>query len=168
MGIRWSRGVGRRWVGASFGLAIAVVATSFGWIAMAAEEIRGEATVISGNEIRMGKRAVRLFGITAPGLDDMCTVGDAKIRCGIVAWAELIKLADGRHISCDVETKNAEAIFATCYISEADLNEALVRSGWAKAVPEQTDRYVVDETDAKESRRGLWSNYKPPKKKGKK
>lgn len=134
-----------------------------GRVADAAEEIRGEAKVISGNEIHVGKRAVRLFGIAAPGLDDLCELGDAKIRCGIVSWAELIKLADGRYVSCDVETKDTQAVFATCYLSETDLNEALVRSGWARAVQEQTDRYVVDETDAKESQRGLWSEYKPEK-----
>lgn len=170
MRIRWSRRAGRRWVGATFVLTLAAAVTSFGGTAMAAEEIRGEAKVISGNELHVGKRAVRLFGITAPGLDDQCAVGGAKIRCGIVAWAELIKLADGRYISCDVESKSEEAIFATCYISEVDMNEALVRSGWAKTVLEQTDRYAVDETDAKESQRGLWSGYKPPrgKKGGKK
>jgi endonuclease YncB( thermonuclease family) len=146
-------------------LTLGVAATLPGRIALAAEEIRGEAKVVSGNEIRVGKRVVRLFGMTAPGLDDLCSVSDAKLRCGIVAWAELIKLADGRYISCDVETKAEGAVFATCYISEADLNEALVRSGWARAAPDQTDRYVVDEADAQESQRGLWSNYKPSKKK---
>ncbi len=168
MEFSWSRGGVHRSVGASIVFTLAVAATCSGRIALAAEEIRGEAKIISGNEIRVGKRAVRLFGIRAPGLDDLCAVGDAKIRCGVVAWAELIKLADGRHVSCDVESRTGEAIFATCYISEADLNEALVRSGWAKAAPDQTDRYAVDETDAKESQRGLWSGYRPPKEKAKK
>lgn len=165
MGIIWSRGRGCRLAVLSFALTLGVAATLPGRIALAAEEIRGEAKVVSGNEIRVGKRVVRLFGMTAPGLDDLCPVSDAKLRCGIVAWAELIKLADGRYISCDVETKAEGAVFATCYISEADLNEALVRSGWARAAPDQTDRYVVDEADAQESQRGLWSNYKPSKKK---
>lgn len=164
MGNRLSRGAVRRWGGVALATAVIAAMTSFGWPAMAAEEIRGKAKVISGNEIHIGKRVVRLFGMTAPELDDICPLGDAKIRCGIVAWSELIKLADGRYISCDVETKDAQTVFATCYMSEADLNEALVRSGWAKAVPEQTDRYVVDETDAKESQRGLWSHYKPSRK----
>ncbi len=148
----------------------------------AAEEIRGEAKVISGNGITVGKRAVQLFGIKAPGLQDICPINDVKMRCGIVAWSELIKIADGQFVSCDVEVVPDREVatvteptiggarpgasaglktnvqFATCYISETDLNEALVRSGWAKAVPEHTDRYQVDENDARESRRGLWAN----------
>jgi len=144
--------------------AIATAATSYGWLARAAEEIRGEAKIVSGNEIQVGKHVVRLFGITAPALGDVCPLGDAKIRCGIVAWSELIKLADGRYVSCDVEAKEGATVFATCYISETDLNEALVRLGWASAAPAQTDRYVVDENDAKESQRGLWSDFSPAKK----
>lgn len=163
---------GRRWRGGHtgggglflLGAALALLTAP----ALAAEEIRGEANVVSGNEVIVGKRAVRLFGILAPGLDDQCKVDGVDMKCGIIAWAELIKLADGQLISCDREELPAEAaavaksekpvIFATCYIGEMDVNEALVRSGWAQAVPEQTDRYEVDETDAKESHRGLWSS----------
>lgn len=163
----------------------------------AAQEIRGNAKVISGNQITVGKRTVRLFGMAAPGLEDICTIGDVKMRCGIVAWSELIKLADGQYLSCDIEKvpagkpapvesakpeeKPANAAtadsatpsdpamkYATCYIGETDLNEALVRSGWAKVVLSQTDRYQVDETDARESKRGLWANSTKSKKKNRK
>lgn len=181
--------------------------------ATGAEELRGDAQVVSGNEIVVGKRSVKLFGMVAPGLQDICEVNGAKIKCGIVAWAELVKLADGRYVSCDIETAMGEkteeteaddkqgaaaagarrppaakpgqsiipwttkgerkkdagkpATLATCYLGETDLNEALVRSGWALAVPAQTDRYVVDEVDAKESLRGLWANEKKPRRRPK-
>lgn len=136
--------------------------------AMGADEIRGQGTVLSGNEITVGTKTVTLFGISAPGLKDLCEIDDAKLKCGIVAWAELIKLADGQSVSCDSEESPAGqtpakagklAVFATCYIGEMDLNEAMVRSGWARAARQQSDRYEVDENDAKESGRGLWSNH---------
>lgn len=132
--------------------------------ALAADEIKGEANVVSGNEILVGKRTVRLFGIAAPELKETCEINDAQVKCGIIAWAELIQLADGQVVSCDKEelppgitAPDKSVEYATCYVSEADLNEAMVRSGWASAVTEQTDRYEVDEADAKESRRGLWA-----------
>jgi endonuclease YncB( thermonuclease family) len=37
----------------------------------------------------------------------------------------------------------------------------MVRSGWAKAIRKQTDRYVVDEEDARASKRGLWAKSSP-------
>ncbi len=148
-----------------------VLFVSLGGTSRAADEIRGDGTVLSGNEIQVGTKIVRLFGISAPGLQDLCEINEAKMKCGIVAWAELIKLADGQQISCDAEELPAGVappksdkpfVFGTCYIGETDLNEAMVRSGWAKAVVPQTDRYEVDESDAKESRRGLWSNQAKP------
>lgn len=143
-----------------FGFALAFFAVP----AFAAEEIRGSADVISGNEIIIGKKTVRLFGMSAPDLKDVCKIDGVNVKCGVIAWAELIALADGRAISCDVEElpvaepkPPTPALYGTCYIGETDVNEALVRSGWASAVPEQTERYEVDETDARESGRGLWS-----------
>jgi endonuclease YncB( thermonuclease family) len=135
--------------------------------AVAADEIHGQGTVLSGNEITVGAKTVTLFGISAPGLKDICEINEAKVKCGIVAWAELIKLADGQSISCDSEElppgsppvkSEKPVVLATCYIGETDLNEAMVRSGWAKAAPQQSDRYEVDETDARESGRGLWAD----------
>ena len=122
------------------------------------EEIRGYASVKSGNKVLIGKRMVRLYGVNAPKIDKICQVGEAKMKCGVVAWSELIQLADGWHLSCDIELKSKSGSrYATCYSGERDINEGLVRSGWAKAARKQTDRYVVDEEDARNSRRGLWA-----------
>ena len=124
-------------------------------------ELGGFASVQSGNQILIGKRIVRLFGIRAPQKDDICQIDEPKIKCGIVAWSELIRFADGWHVSCDIELKAKDGPdYATCYIGERDINEAMVRSGWAKAVRTQTDRYGVDEDDAKNFNRGLWASTK--------
>ena len=125
------------------------------------EEFSGFASVQSGNQILIGKRVVRLFGIRAPQRDDICQIGEQHMKCGVVAWSELIRLADGWHVSCDIELKAKDGTdYATCYIGERDVNETMVRSGWAKAMRKQTNRYVVDEDDAKNFNRGLWANAK--------
>ena len=125
------------------------------------EEFSGFASVQSGNQILIGKRVVRLFGIRAPQRDDICQIGEQHMKCGVVAWSELIRLADGWHVSCDIELKAKDGTdYATCYIGERDVNENMVRSGWAKAMRKQTNRYVVDEDDAKNFNRGLWASAK--------
>jgi endonuclease YncB( thermonuclease family) len=124
-----------------------------------AKEIRGVATVLSGDEIAITNKKVRLFGLKAPSRLQTCRVNDAVMRCGIVAWAALIRIAEGTYLSCDIEKKEPPqkgAIFATCYAGEHDIAEDLVRSGWAKSVPKQSDRYKVEEGDAKQAGRGLW------------
>lgn len=128
-----------------------------------AQEISGIAEVRSGNEIALGGTVVQLFGLQAPDPDDRCELSEGQYRCGIVAWAELIRLADGRDLSCDIEARNAKGqLVATCYLGERDLNESLVRSGWAEARAE-VERYQVDQVEARRARRGLWAErIKPP------
>jgi len=140
-------------------VAVAVVAGT-----AVAQEIEGIADVRSGNEIAVGETRVRLYGSNAPGLKDTCESGERRFRCGVTAWAELILLADGRRVSCDVEKRRGSggSVFATCYVGERDINEALVRSGWAEAA-QDVDRYRADQEDARRSRRGLWAGrIRPP------
>ena len=94
----------RRPVGLSALVCLGVLAVfAAGPMVQAADEIRGNAKVTSGNELVVGKRTVRLFGIEAPALEANCENKQAEFRCGVVAWAELIKLSDGQFVSCDLE-----------------------------------------------------------------
>ena len=89
-------------------------------------------------------------------IDDICQIELAKMKCGVVAWSQLTQRAGGWHLSCDIELKaKNENIYATCYSGERDINEGMVRSGWAKAFRKETNRYVVVEEDAQASKRGL-------------
>jgi endonuclease YncB( thermonuclease family) len=146
-------------------IALSMLSLAFG---AHAKEIRGVATILSGDVVSVNKQKIRLFGIEAPSKGQSCQVNAAIMRCGIVSWGALIKIADGAFLSCDIE-KNAPkkpgVIFATCYAGEHDIAEEHVRSGWAKAVATQTERYKVDEDDAKQSNRGLWAGEIIPDKK---
>ncbi len=125
---------------------------------LAAEELRGYALVKFGNENLIGKRIIRLFGIRTPKIDGICQIKSAKMKCGVVAWSQLIQLADGWYLSCGIELKAKSVnIYATCYSGERDINEGMVRSGWAKSLRKHTSRYVVDEEDTKGLKRGLWA-----------
>lgn len=132
--------------------------------AASAQEIDGVAEVQSGNEIRVADTVLRLYGAVAPGPEQACDFGERRFRCGVIAWAELIRLADGHRVSCDIEDLRAPAgtSYATCYVGERDVNEALVRSGWAEAA-RGIDRYRSDQEDARRARRGLWAGrIRPP------
>lgn len=131
--------------------------------AAGAEEIAGVAEVRSGNEIAIGGKVIRLYGVAAPLPDARCDFGEGKFQCGIIAWGELVRLADGRMLSCDVERKPGRGeIYATCYVGEHDVNEALVRRGWAE-ISADAERYRVDQEDARRNRRGIWAGrVRPP------
>ena len=129
-----------------------------------AQEVEGIAAVRSANEIGVAGTTLRLYGALAPNPGDSCDTGERSFQCGIIAWAELIRLADGHRLSCDIEAqRSADGVpYATCYVGERDVNEALVRSGWAEAA-EGIERYRVDQEDARRARRGLWAGrIRPP------
>ncbi len=128
-----------------------------------AEEITGTARVRSGNEITLGDASLRLYGVAAPAPEALCDAGDGDIQCGIIAWAELIRLADGKELSCDIERRDKElGLIATCYFGEQDINEALVNSGWAEA-DDTIERYHVEQEEARRARRGMWAGkVRPP------
>ena len=144
------------------GAILTVVAVAMPAAALA-EEITGVARVRSGNEITIGNASLRLYGVAAPGPDMLCDAGDGDIQCGIVAWAELIGLADGKELSCDIERRDKEkGLIATCYFGERDINEALVSSGWAEA-DDTVERYQVEQEEARRARRGMWAGkVRPP------
>lgn len=146
----------------SVSLAILAAATPLVATHARAAELNGVAEVRSGNEVVVGGTVVRLFGLHAPANDERCKFSDGKYRCGIIAWAELIKLADGRDLSCDIESGTEDGHpLATCYLGERDVNEALVRTGWAEARAD-IDRYQVDQAEARRARRGLWAERITP------
>lgn len=129
-----------------------------------AQELEGIAEVRSANEIGVAGTTIRLYGSLAPRPADSCDTGERSFQCGVIAWAELIRLADGHRLSCDIEElRTADGTpYATCYVGERDVNEALVRSGWAEAA-EGVERYRVDQEDARRARRGLWAGrIRPP------
>ena len=129
---------------------------------VAAEEVRGYASFKSGNTILIVTRILRLFGVSAPKIDVICQIDDAKMKCDVAAWSQLIQLADGWRLSCNIELKvKGAADLATCYSGERDINEDMVQNGWAKAFRTQTDRYVVDGEDARASKRDLWAKSSP-------
>lgn len=145
----------------ALGLSVLISAAG-GWAI--AQEIEGVAEVRSANEIGVGGTTVRLYGAQAPGQGESCDTGERSFQCGVIAWAELIRLADGYRLSCDIEgQRTADGVpYATCYVGERDVNEALVRSGWAEAA-EGIERYRVDQEDARRARRGMWAGrIRPP------
>jgi endonuclease YncB( thermonuclease family) len=129
-------------------------------------EIVGSPRVVDGRTLVVAGETIRLFGIDAPELEQVCRHGGRDYQCGKVARATLWDLVAGLDVSC---TPDAEAagprggIAATCTAGERELNESMVAAGWALADRAATDRYVAIEADASNARRGLWKGeFEPP------
>lgn len=129
--------------------------------AAAGQTIEGMATVIDGDELRVGDRLVRLFGIAAP---------EISANYGPDARLYLDGLAGGQRVRCkEVDrTENNESI-AICSIDGTDLAPELLAQGLAAvyrigasstlAERELAARYDLEESDSRARKLGLWAPH---------
>lgn len=121
--------------------------------------VEGVARVTDGDTIRLVDEAVRLRGIDAPELDQVCTGGDGtEHACGRLSASYLDTLIAARPVICaGHETDRYGRFLGDCLAGSGatvtDLNEAMVAAGWAVAYGDHESA----ETRARADGRGLWA-----------
>jgi endonuclease YncB( thermonuclease family) len=132
-------------------LAAAILLASAG-----ATAVHGKAQVLDGDTLEIGGQRWRLYGVQAPGLDQVCHRAGQEYACGKTARAVLWSLIGGREVSC-APIGPAESAAALCTAGDMSLNEGIVAAGWALAEPAGVLPYERLQQLAKAARRGLWS-----------
>jgi endonuclease YncB( thermonuclease family) len=123
-----------------------------------ATERIGVARVVDGDTLTVGSSKIRLQGIDAPETDQIClnASGD-RWTCGIEARDHLIAHIAAREISCiSSENDVYGRELGHCSVAGEDLNEWMVREGWALAYVKYSSAYVAFEDEARTHQRGLW------------
>lgn len=134
-----------------------------------AEEISGIPEVVDGDTIHIDNYKFRLEGIDAPEMRQQCKKESFKISffigftfykdysCGRVSKEKLITKIDTTEIKCISSSKDRyKRYIATCYKGKTNLNQWMVRNGFAIAYRRYSKSYVSDEEFAKENKLGLW------------
>ena len=134
-----------------------------------AEEISGIPKIIDGDTVHINNYKFRLEGIDAPEMRQQCKKESLKISsiigfifykdysCGKVSKEKLINKINGSEIKCIFATKDRyKRYIATCFKKKTNLNQWMVRNGYAIAYRRYSKRYVPDEDFAKENKLGLW------------
>jgi endonuclease YncB( thermonuclease family) len=105
-----------------------------------------------------GKRIhVRLRGIDAPEKKQMCAADGAPYPCGRFAGNALLRKILGASVMCHPEgSQSYGRVVAICYLGNRDINQEMVRDGWAVAYSQYTTKYIADEADARQAKRGVW------------
>jgi len=122
----------------------------------AAEDAPSLVTVVDGDTLEMGGRTVRLYGIDAPELGQLCLNGSNRYRCGYEAALMLKKLVGNGLVSCRPTPADSEDAGQICSVGLVDLAEAMLRRGYAVAQPNALTVYRKVEQDAKQGRLGIW------------
>jgi len=123
-----------------------------------AADITGVARVREGDTVVTGSNRIRLGGIDAPSVDQLClnTKGE-RWTCGVAARDELIKHVEGKSWTCHLgATDRRGRSVARCEVGGEDIQKWLVRSGWALAYDRFSHDYDADQAAAREANAGMW------------
>jgi endonuclease YncB( thermonuclease family) len=140
-----------KFVGALFALLLPAMAE--------AADIVGVPKIREGDHIQIGNTRIRLGGIDAPAVDQLClnTKGE-RWTCGVAARDELIKHADNKTWTCHTRqvTDRRGRTVARCEVDGEDIQKWLVKSGWALSFVRFSHDYDADEKAARDARAGMW------------
>ena len=124
-----------------------------------AAEITGPAKVREGDQIQIGASKIRLGGIDAPAVDQLCLNNSGeRWTCGAAARDELIKHTDGKDWTCHVRqaADRRGRVVARCEVDGEDIQKWMVKNGWALSYARVSHDYDADEAAAREAKAGMW------------
>jgi endonuclease YncB( thermonuclease family) len=124
----------------------------------AAADITGVPKIREGDQIQIGNSKIRLGGIDAPSVDQLC-LNNAGERwtCGAAARDELIKHVGNKSWTCHVaQTDRRGRQVSRCEVDGEDIQKWMVKSGWALSYVRFSHDYDADEKAARDAKAGMW------------
>ncbi len=127
------------------------------FVVIGSENVWAKTKIIDGDSLFIDDREIRLSGIDAPEFLQVCYDKNGKeYECGQKAKDMLEALA-GKDIKCQVlEVDRYKREVAICFSKGKNINEEMVKSGWAVAYTAYTKDYVKEEAEAKLAKKGIW------------
>lgn len=124
----------------------------------AQNSLMGNASVIDGDTIEIHGSRIRLHGIDAPEAGQTCLQNNKAYRCGQKAALFLDTLIGSSTVSCEKkDTDRYDRTIAECFSGAINLNESMVRNGWALAYQKYNHDYISAENIAKNEKLGMWA-----------
>ncbi|MBT6414732.1 MAG: thermonuclease family protein [Candidatus Puniceispirillum sp.] len=126
-------------------------------------DIGGTVTVTrisDGDSLRSGSLRIRLFGIDAPEIKQIChNASSLKWPCGVNArdrLRELVKTA--AHLECRLrDTDRYGRLVMQCFANQKDISRTLVEEGMAVAYERYAKEYIAVQAQARDAGRGMWA-----------
>ena len=118
----------------------------------------GKARAYDGHTLLVDGHPVRLNGVEAPGLRQVCSTGARTTwRCGQKAFERLSALVRAGKVRCTVTSPAGHGAAATCSASQTkDIGALLVGEGLALPNRQSLGAYNSAASGAMNARRGLW------------
>nr|WP_245582479.1 thermonuclease family protein [Neorhizobium lilium] len=118
-------------------------------------DMRGPFHVIDGDTLSAGGERLRLLGIDAPELHQICKDAEGRDwRCGSAARMGLIRLVEAGDVECRGRARDRyHRLLVECRRGADSINGRMVREGLAVA----SGGYEHEEAEAQQARQGLWA-----------
>lgn len=113
--------------------------------------------IIDGDSLEIGERRIRLDGIDAPELLQLCFNDiDEEYPCGKQALEFTANFISGTEPDCRClpEKDKYGRELCECFVNDVSLNEALVSAGWAMSY--RDTKYDKAQNAAEGAKRGIW------------
>ena len=125
--------------------------------AFSKEKILGKAIIIDGDTIHIGKNKIRLHGIDAPEYRQTCTIDKEMWNCGIESKIALENFILTKEVNCEIiDVDQYRRFVGICFLENQNINQYMVRNGWAIAYRYYSDDYIDQEEKAKQKKLGIW------------
>jgi endonuclease YncB( thermonuclease family) len=123
-----------------------------------AADVTGVPKIREGDQITIGSSRIRLGGIDAPSVDQLClNTNGERWTCGVAARDELIKHVENKPWTCHINRVDRRGrSVARCEVDGEDIQKWMVKSGWALSYVRFSHDYDADEKAARDAKAGMW------------
>jgi endonuclease YncB( thermonuclease family) len=161
-------------IGAGLGAAVVMMgmpAVLFGRVPALTGTLSAEpadVAVVDGQTLRLHDSVIRLLGISAPPRGVSCEQTAPGYDCGAASSAALASLVRGQPVTCRLNGRDSRGFaLGRCEARGTDLNQALVRAGWARARADAAagampPAFAEAEHEAQQAGLGLWRSGGDP------
>jgi endonuclease YncB( thermonuclease family) len=140
----------------TFSMALAILAFP---ASAFADDIVGVPKIRDGDQFTINSARLRLAGIDAPALDQLCLNKQGeRWTCGLAARDALIARAGDKSWTCaPVRTDRFGRTVVRCQAGGEDIQQWMVKNGWALAYVQYSKVYEADEKEARAANAGIWA-----------
>lgn len=122
------------------------------------------ATVVDGDTLASSGGRLRLTGIDAPEMAQLCERDGVAYRCGEQARAAMGRIVGDGALTCaSIGVDRYDRRVVRCVNRDGqDIAATLVAEGWARAYRQYSMEYVPQEDEARTRGRGIWAGQSDP------
>lgn len=114
--------------------------------------------VVDGDSLEIEGKRIRLVGIDSPEYRQYCyDAKHQKYDCGIKAKEYMEEMIFSHRVECREESVDMYGrSLSVCFADGKNLNEEMVKAGWALAYRDEGAKYMAFEKQAKSDKKGVW------------